>query len=658
MKKRFASRARRALVGVFAVLALGVYANPASASTSTEIANLPVVDALKRTEGTLSNGGQWSPLKWDTESSTHKTGKDTTEGWAPSDAYPSINGAYWNPTSFSGMGTAASMTMMVNPGSEGSRYLSLWLNMSSPGSTQSGYQLKWVERVEPAGSYTVTLSRWSGGTQTVLNSNNWVSIPKGSTLAISQKGSTVTGWINGGAGLEPLLLGYDRAYTSGYAGIEGSGNGSRSTNFKAGAIGSLAAEIADVSTLDTFHRTENPLSNEGKWTALNWATASPKTGTTNIETGWIGAAGTANSDGAYWNPAQFTDVASSDSAGGVVARVTMAQVPTNVERWGALWIDMPNPSSAKSGYQLKWFQEAESKLKVEIIKWVAGGATILASKPSMSIPAGTTLALSDQNGTVRAWTGTGATLSVLLSAADNTYSGGYAGIEASGSYTRLTDFGAGTLVAAPKLDSLTLLDSFNRANENPLSNGGKWLKTSWAGNPGQVHEFYNWPVTQSWGSLDTEELSGAYWQGTSFAEGANGNAVAILSGIPGVYTQNSLWLDMPNPGQQRSGYEINWKDNPETPVGPDFVLTLSKWVSGKQTVLATKSGISPFRVALAKKGGILSVWVADVFNNDDFERRPILTVADSSYSSGYTGLQETGYGEGGLANFSGGALGS
>lgn len=656
--KRFKQGGRLPLLIVLMLSFAGLGAVPANATTGSEIENLPVLDALNRNENPLSFAGQWSALQWDSESATRKTGQDTTSGWGPYDGYPSINGAYWKPTSFSGVGTAASLKMMVNPGSEGGRHIALWLNMSSPGSTKSGYQFKWVEN---EGTYALTLSKWVNGTQTVFESYNLVKIPTGTTLAISKKGPTVTAWTDLGGTLQPFLIGNDNTFTSGYAGIEGSGSLSRSINFKAGAIGSLAADIAAVPTLDTLQREEIPLSNEGKWTALNWATASHKSGRATVQ-GWNVPSSYLPSGGAYWNPALLTDAVSSNTASGEVVAVTMGQTPTTEGRWASVWLDMPSPSTEKTGYQLRWTQNAGSTMTAELYKWIAGSATLLASKSPLSIPVGTTLALSDQNGTVRAWQGTGANLSELLSASDATFSSGYAGIEAAGAYTRLKDFRAGMLPGAPKLANLALLDSFNRANESPLSNGGKWLKASWAGNTGRVHEFggSNYLYSgQNWGSLYNSELSSAYWQSSTFSEGVNGNAVSVARLKASPYPRQSLWLDMPGPGKEKSGYELSVEYDEESLTGLDWVITLSKWVAGKQTVLATQAGIeSLVSLALVKKGGILSAWTVSPSENDDFDYRPQLTVADSTYSSGSVGLEETGYGDGGLANFSAGGLGS
>src|SRR6476646_6533328 len=88
---------------------------PASATEATDVAAVPVVDSLSRSEYTLSNSGKWSALQWD--NAFTKTGTDYgATGWGPSslDAFPSIAGAYWGTSPGSGA-VAAGLTLNVSP---------------------------------------------------------------------------------------------------------------------------------------------------------------------------------------------------------------------------------------------------------------------------------------------------------------------------------------------------------------------------------------------------------------------------------------------------------------------------------------------------------------------------------------------------------------
>jgi hypothetical protein len=419
--------------------------NSALASVPEQINSLPVLDALNRSESPLSNGGKWSALNWATNSSGHTTGQDTTAGWGPYDAFLSgSNGAYWNPSTFSdASGSAAAITMQAYP-EIAERYLSLWLDMPSPGSARSGYELRWTLNSNPT-SYTVKLSKWSSGTQTVLASNAEVSIPNGTTMAISDTGGTVTAWKGSSGTLTSILSATDSAYLSGYAGIEAAGNISRSQNFKAGVLNDPATAINSLPVLDALNRSESPLSNGGKWSALNWATNSSGHATGQDTTAGWGPydAFSSGSNGAYWNPSTFSD------ASGSAAAITMQASPNAPERYISLWLDMPSPGSARSGYELRWTNSNPTSYTVKLSKWSSGTQTVLASNAEVSIPNGTTMAISDTGGTVTAWKGSGGTLTSVLSAADSSYSSGYAGIEAAGNFSRSQNFKAGSLKVAP-----------------------------------------------------------------------------------------------------------------------------------------------------------------------------------------------------------------
>ena len=193
------------LGALFACSFLGATAVPAIAGTPSEIEALPTLDALNRNENPLSNSGKWSALGLDNSTAGHDAGQDLAAGWAPYDAFSTVNGAYWNPSTFSDQsGDAASISIQAVPGPD-NRYVGLWLNMGAPGSAKSGYQLRLIYNPGGSGTYTVKLSKWSSGTETVLASNASVSIPAGTTMAISDTGATVSAWKSSGGSLTALL---------------------------------------------------------------------------------------------------------------------------------------------------------------------------------------------------------------------------------------------------------------------------------------------------------------------------------------------------------------------------------------------------------------------------------------------------------------------
>ncbi len=432
-----------ALIAVLVAVLLGFFPGRALADTASAITSLPVLDPLNRSESPLSDGGKWSALAWDTSGSGHNTGRDTEGGWGPYDAFSTVNGAYWNPSTFGDSGgDAAAMTMETAPGIT-SRYVALWLEMPNPGGAKSGYQLRWTS--VSGSTYEVTLAKWSSGTQTVLAENAAVEIPIGTTLAISDTGGTVTAWKGTQEALNSFLSASDSAYSEGYAGIEGAGNISRSQNFKAGSLVDLGSAITSLPVLDPLNRSESPLSDGGKWSALAWDTSGSGHNTgRDTEGGWGPYDAFSTVNGAYWNPSTFGD------SGGDAAAMTMETAPGITSRYVALWLEMPNPGGAKSGYQLRWTSVSGSTYEVTLAKWSSGTQTVLAENAAVEIPIGTTLAISDTGGTVTAWKGTQEALNSFLSASDSAYSEGYAGIEGAGNISRSQNFKAGeSLNSAP-----------------------------------------------------------------------------------------------------------------------------------------------------------------------------------------------------------------
>ena len=115
--------------------------------------------------------------------------------------------------------------------------------------------------------------------------------------------------------------------------------------------------------------------------------------------GYRGYGASSGLAGAYWNPTTFTD------GGNEVGRTTLisATVGTGAPSEGeylALWLDMPNPGSARSGYEARFagVNGSPSNYKVELSKWVSGTRTVLTSTSGFSLPVGTIAALSETAG--------------------------------------------------------------------------------------------------------------------------------------------------------------------------------------------------------------------------------------------------------------------
>jgi len=195
---------------------------------------LELNDSFASNESPLSGGGSWSALQWEDSTSEHDTGQ-VSGGWGPYDAFPTINGAFWQPAVFTdtGPGVAAAATLTGNA-TITERYFSLWIDMPTPGLTRSGYELRFTETASYV--YTATLSRWQSGTKTLLASKTGHAMALKSQFALVDKGGTVSAWVKSGTEFLQVLSAADTTFYSGYTGIEASGNIIRLNDFRSGPL--------------------------------------------------------------------------------------------------------------------------------------------------------------------------------------------------------------------------------------------------------------------------------------------------------------------------------------------------------------------------------------------------------------------------------------
>lgn len=405
------------------------------------LASLPQLDAFATPENPLSGGGRWTQLAW-ASSKGQVAGSGTSGGWGPVEGFPIVHGAYWNPTTFAdtGSGVAVAATLSVSP-SATERWFSLWLDTPEPALAQSGYELRFTN-VDNANRYDVTLSKWVSGIRTVLARSSGYTLPPQSSFALVDTGATVTVWTDTGTGYRQLLTTTDATFSSGYVGIEGAGNITRVRQFRAGAPvqSETSAKLGSLSVVEAFATEENPLSGGGRWTQLSFATGGTgRVAGSGEAGGWGPSSSYPTVNGAYWNAARYAD----EGSGAAVAG-TLSVSPGSSERWCSLWLSMPEPGSAQSGYELRFTQTATANTyNVTLAKWVAGTRTTLATASSYAFAAQSSFALVDKGGTVSAWIDTGSGFFQLLSASDATYSRGYAGIAGAGNFTRIRNFRAG-----------------------------------------------------------------------------------------------------------------------------------------------------------------------------------------------------------------------
>jgi hypothetical protein len=404
------------------------------------LGGMATTDPFNGTASFVSNFASWPALGWATGASPK--GEDRTSGWGSASAYPTENGAnYPAVLTDSGVGIAGVATMAANPGGI-ARYFSLWLDMPTPGAARAGYELRFTYTA--TNTYTVTLSKWQAGTQTVLATQSNYSFVNGNSFALSDQGSTVSAWTNIGSGFQRLLSAGDSSFSGGNAGMEAAGNGTHLTNFKVGSmlppVSAMDAALSGLTLNSALGGSESTLSEGGAWSALNWDNSTAGFNTGKVEGGWAPRDAYPTVNGAFWQKGGFVDTGSGDAVSAL-----LASSPANVSRYFSLWLDMPTPTSEHSGYEARFTDTSSNVYEVTLSKWQAGTKTVLATKAEFPLSTGSSFALADKGGVVSIWTKAGAEYSQLLSAADSTFASGYSGLEGSGNITRLKEFKGGAL---------------------------------------------------------------------------------------------------------------------------------------------------------------------------------------------------------------------
>ncbi|HUB98464.1 MAG TPA: S8 family serine peptidase [Solirubrobacterales bacterium] len=397
----------------------------------------------------------------------------------------------------------------------------------------------------------------------------------------------------------------------------------------------LAPKLSHMAVTEPFDGTTSAVSNFATtWSALGWASGSLAKGEVK-STGWRTNSGYPITNGAAYAPPVL------DTGTGTAAVATMAADPNLKERYFSLWLDMPS-SGAHSGYELRFTDLTPNVFEVKLSRWQEGFQTVLSTRSAYFFPDGGSFAIVARGGTVSAWTDTGAGFQPLLAAKDSTFSGGLAGIEASGPATSLTKFKVGQLLepvaSIPAALGALALNAPFVTEENPLSGGGAWAALNWD-NSSSGHNT-GW-VSGGWAPYDADPtVNGAYWSKASFADTGAGDAVAATSIArpSGANQYFSLVLNAPSPGTVHSGYELRFT---ELGAGAREVALL-KWQSGVKTTLASTQGYSLViggQFALVDRGGVVSAWA-----NSGSGYTQILSASDSTFTSGYSGIEGSGSG--------------
>jgi hypothetical protein len=192
---------------------------------------------------------------------------------------------------------------------------------------------------------------------------------------------------------------------------------------------------------------------------------------------------------------------------------------------------------------------------------------------------------------------------------------------------------SGPIGLGAALATLPVSDRF-AASESPISAGGIWRTLAWALNPGAT-------TGGHWVSADPYYyIDGTFWARSTFADPGTGLAAsARLWSAPGLPGRSfSVWLDMPAPGSEESGYELRF-----TETGPNkYKVALARWEAGARTVIAALAGyvLSPGgSIAIVDQGGVVSAW-----GDTGGGYAEIISASDSAFDGGYAGISAVGKG--------------
>jgi hypothetical protein len=200
---------------------------------------------------------------------------------------------------------------------------------------------------------------------------------------------------------------------------------------------------------------------------------------------------------------------------------------------------------------------------------------------------------------------------------------------------------------AGRLAAMPVSEAFNGNSASLARFNSNWGALGWAsGSPAKGTD-----TATGWGPASAySTLNGAYYN-ASFPDSDSGAAaVATLAASPESGERHfSLWLDMATPSGAKKGYELRFTNASAN----TYNVKISKWQSGSETVLASKSNQSLVvgnSVAIVDRAGTVSAWVN---SGAGYVRQ--LKGLDSAFSSGNAGLQGAGASTR-LSNFRAGRL--
>ncbi len=290
--------------------------------------------------------------------------------------------------------------------------------------------------------------------------------------------------------------------------------------------------------MDNFNRPdENPLSDGGRW--ANGISSGGESGL-KVLSAQLGCGKTSTCTA--WRNDQLYGLDQE-------ASVTIATLPGTGDAV-RIYARLQKPG-AYDGYMLR-FQQNSGTDQV-FIERIDGGAIVGLATLSQEFATGNKLKIRAVGSKIEAWRYDGTSWAKVGEATDTTYTGvGYVGVGLRETSGRLDDFGAATLLE-PTPDPSPVLDDFNRPDENPLSDTGRWGNSVYAGNENGLKVVSN--------QLAATSLTDTAWRSDQ-QYGADQEAWVAIAVKPGGDNAVRVYARLQAPGSSGyDGYMLRYQQN-------------------------------------------------------------------------------------------------
>jgi fibronectin type 3 domain-containing protein len=583
---------------------------PSNEASATPVALVPpveprpTVDNFNRVENPLSDGGLWS---------NGVNGSSETGLYIPSSSLACSRSttctAWRNTPAQYGPDSEVYGTLSVLPGNN--NQIRLYARLRQTGSSAyDGYMLRTNQL---PGTDQVLLERVDNDTFTTLKTINQ-ELVAGDVLLLRVQGSTLEAWRNNGVSWARLGLASDSTYAAaGNVGVGIRGTTGRVDDFGARTMG--VAPATAPSAPQSLQATAGNAQVSLSWSAPASNGGSGLTTYTVYRSLTSGGSTTTLTTAPYLSTS-FTDTTAANGTTyyyKVTASNSVGESPASNEVFSTPSAPATAPSAPQS------LQATAGNAQVSL-SWSApasnGGSQVTGYRIYRSTSSGTETLLASPSGTGTSYPDTSAvndTTYYYKVSALNAVGEGPLSNEASGTPTDLV----------PPVEPLAILDTFNRANENPLSFGGRW------GNGILGSSERSLKVVSNQCASDRNTTATAWWK-TQL--GADQEAYATASTLPGNGNSVRVYARLQSPGSSAvDGYMLLF-----TQASGTDQVTINRITDGASTQLAaTNREIGTgARLLFRAKGTALEAWVRE---GSVWSR--IVRVTDSTYTgAGFAGI--------------------